>query len=183
MSEVTALLRLASDEPAAARELFELIYQDLRGLAEARMRGERVDHTLQATALVHEAFVRLVGVEADHFNDRKHFFRVAAEAMRRILIDHARARLADKRGGGAQGFTLGAEDGMIECDPSRLIELDDAMRALAGEDERAAAIAELRYFGGVGLELIAETLGVSERTVKRDLRFARARLSELLGDR
>lgn len=182
MREVTALLRVVSSEPGAARELFEIVYDDLRRLAQARMRAERADHTLQATALVHEAFVRLIDLEASSINDRTHFYRIAAEAMRRILVDHARARLADKRGGGATVYALADDDGAVDCDPARVLELDSAMRALAQEDERAASIAEMRYFGGVDLQLIAEAFGVTDRTVKRDLRFARARLSELLDE-
>ncbi|MEZ6243586.1 MAG: ECF-type sigma factor [Phycisphaerales bacterium] len=178
---MTQLLAEAGKDGAASAKLFEAVYADLKAIAAGQMRGERADHTLQATALVSEAYVRLIGTASIEFEDRRHFFRVASEAMRRILIDHARARLAEKRGGGARGRALLEDDGAVTMEPERLIELDDALAKFALEDERAAELVRLRFFGGLTLEQAAEMAGVSRRTAIRDWSFARARLAELMG--
>jgi RNA polymerase sigma factor (TIGR02999 family) len=181
--DVTALLAAAPDNEDAAEKLFAVVYDDLRRIAGAQMRGERADHTLQATALVGEAYLRLCGPDQLNFNDRKHFYRVAAEAMRRILIDHARARLADKRGGGRARQDLPDDAAAAaELAPERLLDLDDALQTLAEEDARAAELVRLRFFGSLTVDEAAELLEISKRTAIRDWNFARARLSELMGD-
>lgn len=158
------------------------MHSDLQRLAASKMRNERGDHTLQATALVNEAYVRLVGADKLAFADRTHFFRVAAEAMRRILIDHARARQTDKRAGLQGQVSLMEGDALFAADPSRLLMLEEAMQSLEAEDARCAEVAQLRIFGGLDIDRIAEMLGVSSRTIDRDWKYARARLSELLAD-
>ena len=177
---VTEILRAwrEGDESAFDR-LFSVVHEELRGLARAYMRHERPDHTLQATALVHEAYARLVGVELP-LRDRQHFFAVAARTMRRILVDHAREHAAAKRGGGWVRTTL--DEGLVvSATPAlELIELDRAMSALAEQDERAARAAELHYFGGLSYEDTAEVLEVSRPTVQRDLRMARAWIERAL---
>lgn len=179
--DVTVLLSQAPTDPVAAERLFQEVYADLQAIARARMKGEREGHTLQATALVSEAYLRLIGAESIEYQDRKHFFCVAAEAMRRILIDHARAKLAQKRDGGRMKFELSEGDGIVSADPARLLELDDALAKLREEDERSAQLAEMRFFGGLTLEAIADLMDVSLRTANRDWKFAKARLAELLG--
>lgn len=180
--EVTQLLQRVENDPAAADSLFRAVYDDLLIIARARMASERPGHTLQATALVSEAYLRLLGGAEIRFNDRKHFYRVAAEAMRRILIDHARARAAQKRDGGGLRFQLAEGDARTEIEPERLLALDDALAVLEREDPRAAEIARLRFFAGMDLATITDMLEISERTANRDWKFARARLAELLAD-
>lgn len=179
--DVTALLQAAGDDAGSTAKLFEVVYADLRVIAEAQMRAERAGHTLQATALVSEAYLRLVGPTPVRFEDRKHFFRVAAEAMRRILIDHARAKKSQKRGGGRAREALMDDHGALSVEPERLLALDEALSRLEMEDERAAEIVRLRFFAGLGIDQVAELTGVSRRTAIRDWNFARARLSELMG--
>lgn len=180
--DVTQLLADARSDPESAAELFQAVYADLRRLAASQMKGERADHTLQSTALVSEAYLRLVGGAPIDFADRRHFFRVAAEAMRRVLIDHARARLADKRGGGQRGAELLDADGAVTINPDRVLALDDALQRLATEDERAAELVRLRFYGGLTLEQAGEMLDISKRTAIRDWNFARARLTQLMGE-
>jgi RNA polymerase sigma factor (TIGR02999 family) len=165
---------------AAAEELLPLVYAQLRAIAEQRMREERAGHTLQATALVHEVFVRLVSGNEPDWQSRAHFFRVAAEAMRRVLIDHARRKLADKRGGGAKAVPLSVVDLAVEQDPAKVIALEDAMRVLEKEDPRAAEVVQLRFYAGLSVQETAALLEMSERTVMREWSFARARLYQLL---
>jgi RNA polymerase sigma factor (TIGR02999 family) len=179
-SDVTRLLNELPVRPGASDELFPLVYEELRSLARSRMRNERLEHTLQATALVHEVFVRLVGVDLPSFEGRRHFFRVAAEAMRRVLIDHARKRDSLKRGGPRRAIPLHAIELAAESDNDDLLVVDDAIQKLAGEDARAAEIVNLRFYAGLSTEDIAEALQISERTVMREWAFARARLFELL---
>lgn len=181
-TDVTALLARAGEDAESTAKLFELVYADLRAIAEAQMRGERADHTLQATALVSEAYLRLVGPEPIRFEDRKHFFRVASEAMRRILIDHARAKKSLKRGGERLKQELFDEHAGVTMAPDRLLALDEALTTLEIEDPRAAEIVRLRFFAGLSVDEAAELLAVSKRTAIRDWNFARARLSELMGD-
>jgi len=171
-------------DPLAREALAERIYGDLRELAAARMAGERADHTLQPTALAHEAFLRMLGQEQVDLSDRTHFFALAATMMRRILIDHARARRAEKRGG-TQRFeglddNLAHELGVPERDADELLALDEALAELAREQPRQARVVELRFFGGLGLDETAGELGVSRATVKQDWRFARAWLNRAL---
>ena len=144
------------------------------------MREERAAHTLQATALVHEAYVRLVGAEGIEWESRAHFFRVAAEAMRRILIDHARKKGAQKRGGGARGIPLTIASLADDADPADFLALHEAIQQLEQEDARAAEIVKLRFFAGLSVADTVRVLGLSERTVMREWAFARARLSQLL---
>ncbi len=178
--QVTRLLSRAGADPAAGSELLAIVYDSLRAMAAARMRSERPNHTLGATGLVHEAYVRLIADADITFNDRAHFYRTAAECMRRILVDHARARRAQKRGGGVAGGPLRIEDLAEEAEPQRVLDLDGALDALAAEDPRAAEIVKLRFFGGLSVEDTARTLELSERTVHREWAFAKARLAQLL---
>lgn len=179
---ITRLLGEIQTRPKAAEELLPLVYEELRGLAKARMRGERGNHTLAATALVHEAYMRIAGIDEAHWQDRAHFFRAAAEAMRRVLIDHARAKGAVKRGGGERPMRIDAVDIGIDSDPAQVLALDEVLEKLKSEDERAAEVVRLRFFTGLGFPEIATVLDCSERTVMREWAFARARLVELLQD-
>lgn len=179
---VTLLLQAASagDEEAPS-QLLELVYSQLRAIAQQRMAGERRSHTLQATALVHEAYLRLLGKQDAEWTGRAHFFRAAAEAMRKILIDHARARNADKRGGGKAALTIiNVADLAQEQDPSGILALDDAMVRLERVDRQAADVVRLRFYAGLSVEAAAETLEISPRTVRRDWAFARAWLRDAL---
>ena len=177
---VTRLLREAAEnQPHAASELLPLVYDELRKLARARMAGERANHTLQPTGLVHEAYVRLVGDGAKNWANRAHFFHAAAEAMRRILIDHARARMSEKRGG-APGARCKLPIDLIELvasdDPSQMMELEEAVATLEKLDAQAANVVRLRFYGGLTVDEVAGVLNTSARTVKRDWAFARAHL-------
>lgn len=176
------LMKIQNGDANAAESLVPLIYDDLRALAARYMRNEPSDHTLQPTALVHEAFLRLVDTDRVEWRTRAHFMAVAARTMRRILVDHARRRRAIKRGGGKK-VTLVEGMAFYEQRPFDLVALDDALAALAGIDERQSSVVELRFFGGLGVEEIAEVLDVSTATVKRDWRFARAWLLKELGAR
>jgi RNA polymerase sigma-70 factor, ECF subfamily len=179
--EVTRILRQIDHRADAAEELLPLVYEQLRAIAQRRMREERAGHTLQATALVHEAFCKLVGGgEGPGWESRAHFFRVAAEAMRRILIDHARKRKSAKRGGGAAPIPLSVVDLAAEHDPAQILALNEALETLEAEDARAAEVVKLRFFAGLSVEETAEAMGISERTAMREWAFARARLYELL---
>jgi len=185
--EVTRLLvELRNGNPEAEARLIPLIYEDLHRLAAHYMRRERPDHTLQPTALVNEVYLRLVSREGAVWQDRMHFFRVAARLMRQILVDHARARQTGKRGGGAEKVSLNqpaesAEPAVREpidwngsIDLDDLIELDRALRNLGRLDPRQEQVVDLRFFGGLTEEETAEVLGISPRSVKRDWRVARA---------
>jgi RNA polymerase sigma factor (TIGR02999 family) len=183
MADVTRLLDAATaGDSAAAAELLPLVYDELRGLAAARMAAETPDHTLQPTALVHEAYLRLVGGgQPRDWGGRGHFFAAAAEAMRRVLIDHARARRADKRGGGRERLALDTVVEWVErTHRIDLVGLDDALGRLKALDPRPARVVELRFFGGCEMGEIAEHLGVSLSTVEKDWRLARAWLHSQL---
>jgi RNA polymerase sigma-70 factor, ECF subfamily len=174
--EVTRLLERASDGDVAARAtLFDVLYRELRRLAEAAMRAERSDHTLQPTALVHEAFLRLAG-DNGRFQSRAHFLGVAASAMRRVLVDHARGRDAKKRGRGATRVTVTDLDQLPQpaSEDVDLVVLDDALSRLTALDARQGQIVELRFFGGLSVEETAAVVGVSERTIKREWQMSRA---------
>ena len=174
-----ALAELAATGPNGAARLFEVIYRELHHVAAAQMRSERVDHTLQATALVHEAYMRLLGGPPPKWESRAHFFAAAAEVMRRILIDHARQRGAIKRGGGHRRQEL-TDDIAPTLDRSEdLLAVDVALARMAETEPRKAQIVMLRFYAGLNLEQIAEVLEISVPTVKRDWRFARAWLSSL----
>ena len=181
-ADVTLLLaRWQSGEEAARDRAAELVYPELRRIAAAYLRRERASHTLQPTALVHEAFIRLVQAGRLQFDGRQQFYALAAQLMRHILVDHARAALADKRGGDAAKVSL---DGIDVPDPrlaaGQFLELHEALDRLAAADPRKARIVELRHFGGLTLEEAAGILGISVATAHRDQRFAQAWLSKAL---
>ena len=173
--EVTQLLaQLRAGQRDAEARLIPLVYTELRRLAGYYLRGERADHTLQPTALVHEAYIRLTRMHEVDWQSRSHFFATAASVMRRILVDHARKYLADKRVGFREAMNL--EEALV-VSPSRsadLIALDDALDKLAKLDLRRSKIVELRFFGGLTEEETGAALGISARTVKRDWRIAKA---------
>jgi len=171
--DVTILLNAVSaGEESAPEKLLEAVYGDLRRLAAKYMFNERGDHTLQATALVHEAFIRLVDWENVSWQNRAHFFAVAAQVMRKILVDHARTKNAGKRGG--QKIALDEAVSFAEEKDLNLLALEEALQNLEKLDARQAQIVELRFFGGLSIEETAYVLGVSETTVKREWTFAKA---------
>jgi RNA polymerase sigma factor (TIGR02999 family) len=180
--DVTRLLRAWSEGDETAMDLLvPLVEGELRQLARAYMSRERKGHTLQATALVNEVFLRVPGARRLRWQDRAHFIAIAARLMRRVLIDHARARGYRKRGGGAQRVSLDPEALTIaEVQPIDVLAVDRALEAFAKVDERKSQVVELRFFGGLSLEEIAEVLHVSVETVKRDWRLARLWLSRHL---
>lgn len=181
-ADITRLLEAAGEgDPGATRKLLPLVYEQLRKAAQKQMAGERRDHTLQATALVHEAYLRLVGSQAKTWENRAHFYVAAAEAMRRILIEHARKRGRIKRGGDQQRVPLDAAYLVQEAGPEEIVSVDSAIRRLEGRDSRMARIVRLRFFAGLSVEETAETLGVSDRTVRREWALARAWLHRELG--
>lgn len=171
---ITHLLREWRDgDEQAMDRLVPLVYDELRGLARRELRRDRPGHTLQPTELVHDAYVRLVDLELS-WQDRLHFYRMAARTMRRVLVDHARARRAEKRGGGAVMVTLEEARGLEDPPASDVLDLSDALDRLAEIDDRLSRAVELFYFGGLTYPEIAQALGISRATVDRDLRFARA---------
>ena len=183
--EITRILAdiRGADRKSAFDRLFPIVYAELRAAARARLRRERPDHTLDATALVHETYLRLLGGAYPTWNDRQHFFRAAAEAMRRILVEHARRRARAKRGGNPVLVTLNDAnvDAATEHDPAEILALDSAIRRLEEQDPTAADIVQLRFFAGLSVEETARLLDLSERTVKRQWAFARAWLFHALG--
>ncbi len=171
---ITKLLRQwRAGDGQALDELVPLVYDELRRLARIRMRGERADHTLQPTALVHEAYARMLELDVP-WQDRVHFLSIAARIMRRVLVEHARARGARKRGHGIRFVSLEEARGLTPLEPRELLELDQALTRLGELEERAARVVELHYFGGLDYKQIAEVVGTSTATVARDLRVARA---------
>ena len=176
MSKVTRILSaMERGDPTDAGQLLPLVYDELRLLAARRLAGEASGQTLQATALVHEAYVRLVDVEeARHWNSRGHFFAAAAEAMRRILVEAARRKGRLKRGGGAQRVDLDAEDLATRAPPDALLVINDAITALAADDPQAAQLVKLRYFAGLSVEQAAELSGMSRSTAYEHWAYARA---------
>jgi RNA polymerase sigma factor (TIGR02999 family) len=181
-NEITCLLHEACrGDGNAVNQLLPLVYDELRALAQRHMQGERPDHTLQATALVHEAYMRLIGQHDVDWRSRAQFFALAAQAMRRILVDHARRHTADKRGGGMQRVDLdGADGGDLSQRSAYVIAVDEALSRFAAIDAQAGRVVELRFFGGLTVEETAEVLDVSPRTVKRDWRAAKAWLAREL---
>jgi RNA polymerase sigma factor (TIGR02999 family) len=171
---VTVLLRdWKSGDPQALQELMPLVYAELHRLAISFMRGERPNHTFRPTELVSEAYVRLAESSQAGFNDRVHFFAVAARTMRHVLVDHARARGAAKRGDGQRPVTL--EEAVVAADrPDAMLALDEAIAALEKLDDRKARVVEMHYFAGLTQDEIAEALDVHVNTVARDLRFSEA---------
>jgi RNA polymerase sigma factor (TIGR02999 family) len=169
----------AGDDSGVARVLPH-VYDELRSLADGYLRGERADHTLQSTALVHEAYLRLAGSVGREWTDRKHFFRVAAKTMRHILVDHGRARAAEKRGGGAAEQVLTETALALETHHGQILEIDDALQQLFALSPEKAQVVELRFYGGCSIEETAEALGISPATVERHWRFSRAWLKARL---
>jgi RNA polymerase sigma factor (TIGR02999 family) len=183
MSEASRLIQATGNgDPRAAAELLPLVYDELRKLAQHRMSSERTDHTLQATGLVHEAYLRLVGSAQIDWANRAHFFHAAAEAMRRILIEHARAKAGPQRGGGRKKLPLDVVDLASEADPTQIMALDEAISRLEEKDADAARVLRLRFYAGLTVNEIAKAVGASPRTVKRNWAFARAFLIRALGD-
>lgn len=178
--ELTLMLAAGADADA----LLPLVYDELRAIAAQRMRDESGGHTLQATALVNEAYLRLAGTNEMSFRDRAHFYAAAVESMRRVLIDHARKLRSQKRGGDLQRVSLCLAEGEAELslDADRFLALEEALVRLEAEDARAAEVTRLRFFGGLTMPAIAELLEISERSAFREWTFARARLHELLND-
>jgi RNA polymerase sigma factor (TIGR02999 family) len=178
-SELTrALAAVSAGVPQADTRLLELVYGELKRIAAAKMAGQRPGHTLQPTALVNEAYVRLLGSPAGTpaFRGSAHFFTAAAAAMRSILVDHARRKQAQKRGAAEARITLNA-DMVGSADPlARILEVHEALERFSADHQRAARVVELLFFAGLSAEEAAGVLGVSERTIKRDWRFARASL-------
>ena len=178
--DVTALLQeWRQGDRRALDELSPFVYGELKRLAQGYMRDERKDPLLQTTALAHEAFLRLDGLEEIRWQSRNHFLAVSAHLMRRVLIDFARRRKASKRGGGEAPETL--SDDLSDERDDHLLALDEALVHLAEQDERKHRVVELRYFGGATVHEIADLLGIAPRTVERDLQIARAWLAEALG--
>ncbi len=182
MSAVTLILnRAQAADPNAASELLPLVYDELRKLAAARMTHETANHTLQPTALVHEAWLRLTRGEPNApFANRAHFFAAAAEAMRRILVDHALAKATGKRGGGWKRLDLDKVEVAADADHDTLLLVNESIEMLAKEKPAAAEIVKLRFFGGLTLEEAGQVLGFTERTAKRHWAFARAWLYDAM---
>lgn len=177
--EFTRLLRDA-DNRAAAQALFPIVYDELRALARHKLEQERPGHTLQTTALVHEAYLRLVGAESIPGHSRTRFFAAAAEAMRRILLDHARKRGRLKRGGGQQRISLECVDLAVETDCDQILIVDEAIQRLQEWDPRFAEIVKLRFFAGLSAAETASALGVTAATIRREWKLARAWLAREL---
>jgi len=173
--DVTRLLLAWSDgDNEALERLMPMVYQELKRQAERYLWRERSGHTLEPTALVHEAYLKLIDQKHARWQNRAHFFAIAAQSMRRILVDHARARQAGKRGSGAQKLSLDEAIEVSDQRANQMIALDEALKSLAELDPQKSRVVELKYFGGLALEEIAEALGVSRATVIREWRMAKA---------
>lgn len=181
--EITRLLQADPGTDGSADRLLELVYDQLWQIARQRMKGERVEHTLQATALVHEAYLRLVGTPNLGWANRAHFFSAAAEAMRRILIEHARSRGRVKRGGagGRAKLPLSVVDLAVESDLEEILSVDEAVRRLEETDAELCQVVRLRFYAGLSEEETAQALGVSDRTIRRQWTLAKAWLRRELG--
>ena len=182
------LLKWHSGDASALNELSELVYEDLHRLAQDYLRSERPDHTLQATALVHEAYLQLHDLQHIDWKNRAHFIATVAQVMRHVLVDHARERAAQKRGGGAMKLPISRAERVVAESEVDLVELNDALERLAKESPRKAQVIELYYFGGLNAKEIAEVLSadetsISQRTIENDLKIARARLHGWLRNR
>jgi RNA polymerase sigma factor (TIGR02999 family) len=176
MTDVTQILsEIEKGDPSAADQLLPLVYDELRRLAAARLKQEKPGQTLQATALVHEAYVRLVNAsEAQHWNSRGHFFGAAAESMRRILVEQARRKKSLKGGGGLNRVELSDADLRDDDRELDMIALDDAIRGLESDDPRAAEVLKLRFFAGLTIKQAAEAIGISPATADNDWAYARS---------
>jgi RNA polymerase sigma factor (TIGR02999 family) len=168
------LIAWGSGETSALDDVMRAVYQELRRMADHYLRLERPDHTLQPTALVHEAYLRLIDQRKVSWQNRAHFFGVAAQMMRRILVDHARTKQRGKRGGAARKLSLDEVMNLSQGRAADLVALDDALKALAEIDPRKSQVVELRFFGGLSIEETAEVLAVSPQTVLRDWKMAKA---------
>lgn len=174
VNEVTLILRRWRDgEREAAEQLFPIVYDELRRLARSYISRERSDHTLQPTALVHEAYMRMVDQSLPSVEDRVHFFALSARVMRQVLVDYARAKNAEKRGGAAHRLSIDDIELSGEQTAGDLLQLNDALDRLEQIDERKARVVDMRFFGGLGEAEIADVLGVSEKTVRRDWQFSK----------
>lgn len=178
---VTQLLRdWQAGDPSARDQLLEIVYEELRRQAARYLRRERPDHTLQPTALVHEAYLQLIDQNSINWENRAHFFGVAARLMRRILVDHARAHRAEKRGSGQEQLALDEAIGVPQTKDLNILALNDALDELERMDEQQSRIVELRYFGGLSIEETATVTGVSPATVKREWAMAKVWLQHQL---
>ena len=180
-SRVTELLHAAPDEPRAAGDLLPIVYQQLRAAAQLQMAGERANHTLQATALVHEAFLKLVGDRNLPWRNRRHFYVAAAEAMRQILLDHARSRGRLKRGGSRRRVPLSVADVAESWNLEETVSLDETLRRLESRDAGIAEVVRLRFYAGMSIEQTAKALDISPATVKRRWECGRTWLYRELG--
>jgi len=183
MTDVTRILdRMQQGDASAAEQLLPLVYDELRQLAAQRVAQERPGQTLQATALVHEAYLRLVGGDPDvHWNSRGHFIAAAAEAMRRILVENARRKKTEKRGGKRRRVDLAQAEPLENADPDTLLDVDELLTRLADEDPEAAQVAKLRLFAGLSVEEAAQALSTSRASAYRQWTYARAWLHARLG--
>jgi len=181
-ANVTQLLQAhASGDSKALGELIPLVYEKLRKMARGRMRGERPGHTLDATGLVHEAYLELVKFDRLNWQNRSHFFAIASQVMRNILVDYATKKKTEKRGGGRRQVTLGDADSAVEVKIEQLLSVHQALNRLAEMDERRANVVECRFFGGLNMEETATALGISVRTAHRDWKLASTWLKRELG--
>jgi len=172
--DVTSLLaRWQDGDEAALQQLVPIVHEELRRLARRQMAGERPGHTLQPTALVNEAYLRLINLKQMQWQNRAHFFAMGARLMRRILVDFARSRGYQKRGGGAKQVSFTEALDVAGDQATDVVALNDALEALADVDERKSRVVELRFFGGMSVEETAEVLNVSRETIKRDWKFAK----------
>ena len=180
--DITELLhRFQAGDEDAQTQLIDAVHGELRVIAARYMRREKSDHTLQPTALVNEAYIKLVDLKTANWQDRAHFYAVASRVMRRILVDHARKHIAGKRGGGIELLPLNEAIVFTPGRSGQIVRLDDALTRLADTDDRASKVIELRFFGGMSVEECAEVLGISPRTVRREWMFARAWLRAEFG--
>jgi RNA polymerase sigma factor (TIGR02999 family) len=183
MSEVTRILSaIEQGDVHAAEQLLPLVYDELRRLAAAKLAHEKPGQTLQATALVHEAYLRLVGAGKEHWDGGRHFLAAAAEAMRRILIESARRKKTQKHGGKRKRIDLSEAESIIQADPDALLDLDEMLTILAGEDGEAAEVAKLRIFAGLSVDEAAQALSTSRANAYRQWAYARAWLHARLRD-
>lgn len=180
MEEVTVILSKLETGEATSEELLAAVYGELRRLAQSKMSGERPGHTLQATALVHEAWLRLGGNAQNQWENRRHFFGAAAEAMRRILVEHARKRNAGKRGGGAGQVELVESALQVDSTPEELVAVHEALEELEREDPQAAELVKMRYFIGLTMQQAADALGLKKRAAEGIWEFGRAWLKRRL---
>jgi RNA polymerase sigma factor (TIGR02999 family) len=182
-AEITRLLNAhATGDRNAIDQLMPLIYDDMRRIAQNKLRGERSDHTLNTTALVHEAYLKLIKFDRINYQNSSHFFAIASQVMRNILVDYAVKQKAQKRGGKQKPVSLNEKDAAAEVDLSNVLSVHHALERLGEIDERQMRVVECRFFGGLSIEETAETLGISEPTVSRDWNMARAWLNRELAE-